>query len=460
MLFHTHEFLIFLIVVLVLFYSVPPRIGRLVLLAASYFFYAWWNARFLVFLATLTLIDYWAGNALVRVRADRRKLVLVLSLSANLAFLGFFKYYNFLAASLAQLLGLPENSFFIAVVLPLGISFHTFQSISYVVDVYRGEQEPIRSLPDYALFISFFPQLVAGPIVRAREFFRDLYDWQRPSYLGVQDGVLLFVTGLAKKIVFADQFGQAADAYFNNLRSQPGMLTAWTGALAFGMQIFLDFSGYTDMAIGCAKFFGFEFPQNFRRPYLASSITEFWRRWHMSLSRWLRDYLYIPLGGSRYGAAATYRNLMITMLLGGLWHGASWRFILWGGWHGCLLCCERMAGRRPAAAGLLYPFRVLVTFIAVLLGWVLFRASSVADSWFVYRQMITGGGGPSMLGARHWFLIVFSAVVAVAEERRGLWAGYALAPRWAQIAILTGVLLSLEFFAVTGDRIPFVYFQF
>ena len=254
---------------------------------------------------------------------------------------------------------------FLNIVLPLGISFHTFQSMSYVVDVYRGEQEAVRNPIDYALFICFFPQLVAGPIVRARNFFHDLHFWQPPSSDDVSRGLLLLALGLTKKMAFADQFAKVANDYFQNVSGNPGMLTAWSGVVAFGLQIYFDFSGYTDMAIGMAKLLGFHFPVNFRRPYLASSITDFWRRWHISLSTWLRDYLYIPLGGNRHGRWMTYRNLMLTMLLGGLWHGASWNFVIWGGYHGALLSIERiLRGDRPVSErwNWLYPVKAVVTF--------------------------------------------------------------------------------------------------
>ena len=267
-----------------------------------------------------------------------------MSLAANLGLLGFFKYYNFLAANMALLLDRPPDSFAMHIILPLGISFHTFQSMSYVIDVYRGEQEPVRNPIDYALFISFFPQLVAGPIVRAREFFADLYHWRHAHPArNASRGVLLVFLGLAKKIIFADQFAQIANAVFR--RPGAGIRACFRrgpGPSPSGIQIYFDFSGYTDMAIGMALLLGFHFPVNFRRPYLASSITDFWHRWHISLSRWLRDYLYIPLGGNRHGTLMTYRNLMLTMLLGGLWHGASWNFVAgaditarcWA-WSGC-----------------------------------------------------------------------------------------------------------------------------
>jgi len=341
MLFNSAPFFVFLIVTLTLFYVSPRNWRRVILLVASYFFYASWNWRFIPLLLTLTVIDYFCALWIVRTEAAKRRLAMIISVGANLGFLGFFKYYNFLAANVALFADKPENTFFLKIVLPLGISFHTFQSISYVVDVYRGEQEPIHNFLDYAVFIAFFPQLVAGPIVRAREFFVDLFHWQPPSLDDIQSGVFLVFIGLAKKMALADQFSLVADSYFNNVAAMPGAVPAWTATIAFAMQIFFDFSGYTDMAIGTAKLFGFHFPLNFARPYLATSITDFWHRWHMSLSRWLRDYLYIPLGGNRHGDFNTYRNLMLTMLLGGLWHGANWTFLLWGALHGAGLAVNR-----------------------------------------------------------------------------------------------------------------------
>jgi len=372
MLFNTTRFFVFLTVVLALFYALPQRFRKYLLLAASYFFYASWNPKFVALLLALTAIDYTAGLWLERsTESVRRRTILIASLTANLGFLGFFKYYNFAAGNIAWALGKPAHSFWLDIVLPLGISFHTFQSISYVVDVYRGQQRAVRSPVDYALFICFFPQLVAGPIVRARDFFRDLYHWRAPAAEEVSRGLFLIALGLTKKMAFADQFAAVANAYFGDLAANPGRLTAWCGVFAFGMQIYFDFSGYTDMAIGMAKLLGFHFPVNFRRPYLARSITDFWHRWHISLSTWLRDYLYIPLGGNRHGRWMTYRNLMLTMLLGGMWHGASWNFLIWGGYHGALLSVERAirGGREQRQEWtLLYPLQAIFTFTLVLVG--------------------------------------------------------------------------------------------
>lgn len=463
MLFHTVDFFVFLVIILTAFYMSPVRLRTPLLLIGSYYFYMRWNPKFILLLLTLTTIDYWAGQWIASSGPRRRKLALIVSLTGNLGFLGFFKYYNFLADNLALLIGRPPHSFFLDVVLPLGISFHTFQSMSYVIDVYRGVQEPINNPVDYALFISFFPQLVAGPIVRAREFFRDLYHWQPPTMEEVQEGVFLVMLGLVKKMVVADQFALVSDAYFKNIAGNPGMLTAWSGVFAFAMQIFFDFSGYTDMAIGLARLLGFHFPLNFARPYLSASITEFWRRWHISLSRWLRDYLYIPLGGNRYGTLMTYRNLAITMLLGGLWHGASWNFLIWGGYHGLLLGLERIRGRDPmSAAGitLLWPFRVVLTFVLVCIGWVFFRAGTLTDSVAVIRQMFTGARGTLLLEHRHFLFVGVALVLALLEEHYEIFERAVAAPRWAQAASLIAMFFTMELFGITDVSIPFVYFQF
>ncbi len=464
MLFNTSQFFLFLGVVLALFYAAPRRLRKYILLAASYYFYASWNAKFIALLLTLTAIDYCAGLLLERVgKGPRRKAVLTGSLAANLGFLGFFKYYNFLAGNLALAAGRDPHAFFLEIVLPLGISFHTFQSMSYVVDVYRDRQPAVRNPVDYALFICFFPQLVAGPIVRARDFFRDLWAWQPPLELDVLRGIFLIVLGLTKKMAFADQFAKVANLYFGSVAAHPGRLAAWSGVLAFGLQIYFDFSGYTDMAIGMAKLFGFHFPINFRRPYLAGSITDFWRRWHISLSSWLRDYLYIPLGGSRRGRARTYCNLLLTMLLGGLWHGASWNFLIWGGYHGGLLAIERaIRGDRPPADAWdwTYPVRAALTFVLVLTGWVFFRAADLGQSVQVLGQMFGGGRGNMLLEPWHFGLAALALVLSVGEERWEWFERAVQAPLPLYATALCAMLFCLELFGVLDAAIPFIYFQF
>ncbi len=461
MLFNTAAFFLFLGVILVLFYLAPARFRRYLLIGASYFFYGCWNVKFIPLLLCLTAIDYAVAMWMERVPAGRaRRPILWLGLAANLGFLGFFKYYNFLASNLAYVVGQPESAFRLDIVLPLGISFHTFQSMSYIVDVYRDEQKAIHDPIDYALFICFFPQLVAGPIVRARDFFRDLFDWQPPTIDDVSRGLFLLVLGLTKKMAFADQFAKVANAYFGNVAGNPGMLTAASGVFAFAMQIYFDFSGYTDMAIGMAKLFGFHFPVNFRRPYLASSITDFWQRWHISLSTWLRDYLWFPLGANRHGRAVTVRNLVVTMLLGGLWHGASWNFAIWGSYHGMLLGLERTLGVRPSREPVFRPFRMLLTFSLVLIGWVFFRAATLRESWYVLGQLFGGTPGHLLLEPWHLGLAALALLIALAEEYSESIERLMARPGFAYGAAIAAMILCLDLLGVVDDTIPFVYFQF
>jgi alginate O-acetyltransferase complex protein AlgI len=406
-----------------------------------------WNPRFVLLLLTLITVDYFAAIWIESRTGPQRHAALLLSLIANLGFLAYFKYTNFLLSII------KPDAQPLDIILPLGISFHTFQSISYVIDVYRGKQTPIRSYTDYALFVAFFPQLVAGPIVRARNFFDDLFHWHPPTHEEFQRGVTLAVFGLAKKLVCADQFAQVADQYFNS--PVPGVLPAVTGTLAFSLQIFFDFSGYTDIAIGTALLFGFHFPENFRRPYLASSVTDFWRRWHISLSSWLRDYLYIPLGGNRHGALLTYRNLLITMTLGGLWHGASWNFVIWGAYHGGMLSVERLVfGKREHPALLRLPFSIL-TFTMVSIGWVFFRARTLAAATYVIHQMMQPVLGQSLFTPWHWRLAALTLAIALVKEYSSVQM-----PEWLRAPAVVITLLAIEIFGVTDRHLPFVYFQF
>lgn len=459
MLFHTPQFFLFFVVVVALFYGLPRPFRKYMLLAASYFFYMCWNAKFILLIVALTAIDYTAAMWIRRaVTPARRRAALIASLAANLGFLGFFKYYNFLASNLALLMAKPPGEWALAIILPMGISFHTFQSMSYVIDVYRGEQEPITNAIDYALYIAFFPQLVAGPIVRAHNFFNDLYHWRAPDAGEQLRGVWLVVFGLVKKLVVADQFARLADAYFAHPAAYPGYFAAWSGVVAFSIQIFFDFSGYTDMAIGLAQLLGFRFPENFRRPYLASSITDFWRRWHISLSSWLRDYLYIPLGGNRHGRFQTYRNLMLTMLLGGLWHGASWNFVVWGGYHGGLLAAERALGVEPKRSW--NPLRVAFTFALASIGWVFFRARTFPASLEILGRLFRGPAGHLMWP--HWqlWIALASLILAVAEERFEWFEHLPETPAWVYSGAIAVCLLCLELIGFTDRPVPFVYFQF
>jgi D-alanyl-lipoteichoic acid acyltransferase DltB (MBOAT superfamily) len=460
MLFTTFSFVVFLPVVLLLFYVLPRPARRYLLLAASLFFYMMWRAKFVILILGLITVDYFAALWISRRHGARRRAALLLSLTANVGMLGWFKYANFARETWLHLLHPHAAVAPLDIILPLGISFHTFQSISYVIDVYRGEQEVVTSYVDYALFVAFFPQLVAGPIVRAREFFHDLWNWHAPTGAEWQQGVAAILTGFVKKLILADQFSLVADRYFANPTALPGLLPAWTGTIAFALQIFFDFSGYTDIAIGVALLFGFHFPENFRRPYLSASITEFWRRWHMTLSRWLRDYIYISLGGNRRGALRTYLNLLLTMLLGGLWHGASWNFVIWGGYHGVLLAIERMVWGRRERTGLARIPLTILTFLLVCVGWVFFRAKTFATAVFVLGQMLSRVPGHSLLTAWQWRMAIFALVVALAEEYRGLLSRLTIAPAWARTVAVIIALLAIELFSATDQTIPFVYFQF
>ncbi len=449
MLFNTLEFLRFFLIVLAGFYLLPRILRKYWLLLASYYCYGSWNLKFLALLLGVTAMDYCAGLLIAQTENQLRRALLVLSLTLNIAVLAVFKYFHFLSETL---LG---HRFNIEIVLPIGISFHIFQSMSYVVDVYRRQQQPIRNPVDYALFLAFFPQLVAGPIVRAKQFFADLTPWAKPTSDDISRGIFLLVLGLTKKMAFADNFAKLSDAYFNAPTAHPGILDAWSGTIAFALQIFFDFSGYTDMAIGMATLFGFHFPINFRRPYLAGSISEFWRRWHISLSAWLRDYLYIPLGGNRKGPLRTYANLMITMLLGGLWHGASWNFVIWGGWHGLLLAIERMLGIEHPRW-----WRIPLTLVLVLNGWVFFRAATFIDARFVIENLWHGPPGTCNWTNWHFGLLVLAAAIAILEERFQVEDRLIQGPALNYAAAIATMLVILEVFAVTDVAIPFVYFQF
>ena len=461
MLFTSVDFCIFLLVVLSLFYLLPQPWRRYLLLASSLFFYTVFIPRYLAILLLLITIDYFAALWIESREGAPRHAALVTSLCTNLGLLGWFKYANFARETWMHLLYPGAHFEPLAIVLPLGISFHTFQSMSYVIDVYRKKQPAIRRYVDYALFVSFFPQLVAGPIVRAEEFFADYLNWRAPSAEEWQSACATILTGYIKKVVCADQFALVANAYFANPASLPGFLPAWTGSIAFGLQIFFDFSGYTDIAIGVALLFGFHFPENFRRPYLSASVTEFWHRWHMTLSGWLRDYVYISLGGNRKGVWRTRLNLILTMLLGGLWHGASWNFVIWGGYHGLLLSIERVIWGRNEKTGVVRVPLAIVTFLLVMVGWVFFRATTFASAVAVIGQMFDAHAmGSSLLSPWQLGLAVLTLGVAFAEEYWQWISRLAQANVWVRTAAAVIALLVIELFTATDQSIPFVYFQF
>ena len=362
---------------------------NLFLLAASYLFYGWWDWRFLGLIVASTFVDYMAGLAMGRsTGATARRAWLGLSLVANLSLLGFFKYWNFFVDSWLAAwgsLGIELHAATVQIILPVGISFYTFQTLSYTIDVYRRRIEPTTDLPAFAAFVAFFPQLVAGPIERAASLLGQFRETHRFSYSDAAEGSRQILWGLFKKVVIADQLAPHVDFIFANYESQPSLMLL-IGAVLFAFQIYCDFSGYSDIAIGTARLFGFRLMTNFRYPYFARDIGEFWRRWHISLSTWFRDYVYIPLGGSRGGRARTLRNVLIVFMVSGLWHGANWTFVAWGALHAALFLPSILMDRHrlyldDAAPGRLLPSlreltAIKLTFLQVCLAWIFFRAES------------------------------------------------------------------------------------
>ena len=390
MLFTQIEFLIFFAIVLIAVWRCHQVSTRnAILLLASYYFYAYWDWRFCGLLVISTAVDFWAARFIAAAHSPtQRKLGLAVSLACNLGMLGYFKYCNFFIDSMRDVLEpLGWNVSTLPILLPVGISFFTFQTLSYTIDVYRGRLKPCQRPFDFALYVAFFPQLVAGPIVRASELLPQLATcpgWSRRRCYG---GAQQMLRGAIKKVLLADRMGEMVDVVFEGPELYSG-LTVWIAVIAYAGQIYYDFSGYSDMAIGAAKMLGYRFPINFRHPYLSRSMSEFWQRWHITLSRWLRDYLYIPLGGNRHGSLRTSINLMATMTLGGLWHGAAWTFVLWGVWHGAALMGQRFSSRLIRKRG--HGFAGwLATMAVVLVGWILFRSANLDIAASVFHRMGT-----------------------------------------------------------------------
>jgi alginate O-acetyltransferase complex protein AlgI len=476
-LFPTIDFAIFFVVVLTANWLLMPRRGwwRCLILTASAVFYGWWDWRFLGLLGGSAIVNHIAATAIGRLRSPaRRRLVLIAAITANLSALAWFKYYGFLVTSVANALaavGVQIRLPLLQVVLPVGISFFTFHALSYVIDVYRGVLRPV-TLQDFALYLAFFPHLVAGPIVRAKDFLPQLRRPRDPRKVDGSRAFWLITAGLFKKVVVATLLAtRLVDPVFANpkLYAAPDILAAIYG---YAVQIYADFSGYTDIAIGCALLLGFRFPANFDRPYTAVSLQEFWRRWHITLSTWLRDYLYIPLGGSRGSNAKTTRNLLVTMLIGGLWHGAAWTFVAWGGIHGVALAIERWAatlrsedGRADARrrAGIAWHPLVgwLVTFHVVALAWVFFRAESFGAAGTMLARLTTGWGPVQICTPALMALIVGSIAAQLAPKDLGLRleAAFSQLGPLPQTVILALALFVIDALSPQGVA-PFIYFQF
>ncbi len=426
MVFSSEQFLfLYLPLFLAFYYITPARFRSWTLVLGSYVFYAWWRVDFLLLLFLVTLWTYGLGLKIQLATSEARKqLFCSIGVIGCLLVLGVFKYLNFFLDSFAALAGTSAQEMGVhwRLILPIGISFYIFQSISYLVDIRRGDAPATKSFIDFAAFIALFPQLIAGPILR----FKDLADqivYREHSVRLFTDGMTRFTIGLAKKILLADSIAPIADAAFSS--ADPTFGEALLGAVAYTLQLYFDFSGYSDMAIGLGMMIGFRFIENFNRPYISRSITEFWRRWHISLSVWLRDYLYIPLGGNRGSVYRTYLNLCTVMVLGGLWHGASWTFVIWGAWHGGWLALERMTGWVKKADGVW--FSLPLTFVIVMIGWVVFRAETVSAAMDIYAGLVGANGfaiRPDFLIGLPQDAFIFlciSALIAASEGKLQSW---------------------------------------
>jgi len=443
------------------------REQNILLLLASYFFYGWWDYRFLALILFSSIIDYHLGLWIYKASEEKRKKAFLrLSLICNLGLLGVFKYFNFFSDSFAasmSTLGWEVDALTLNLILPVGISFYTFQTMSYTLDIYRGTFKPTKNVISFFTYVSFFPQLVAGPIERASNLIPQIEKLRTFKLVWFKEGVVQIFMGLFRKIVIADNLGVYADPIFNNpdLYNTPTLVLA---VLFYAFQIYYDFAGYSDIAIGSAKLLGFKFHQNFNLPYFSKSITEFWRRWHMSLSYWLRDYLYISLGGNRRGVIITYRNLMLTMLLGGLWHGSSWNFVVWGAIHGIALSLEKFVFSRLNIKNFAW-WGYLYTFSIVLLAWIFFRAETFEKA----TDMILGIfrfelGMPFLGNVNAMSICLFSLVIGVLID----WTlfrnetpieeiGGSFSFKKIVLFISIAIFMIIFFYSTTSN---FIYFQF
>jgi len=483
MIFNSYTFVAFFIIILILHHlPISWKFKKINLLIASYIFYAAWNPPFILLLWLSTVIDFFVGRALfTQNNPHKKKLLLVISLIGNLGMLCFFKYGTFLLdnfVSVVNLLGMKYHPATPSIILPAGISFYTFTTLCYTIDMYHKRSEPVKSMLDFSLFVTFFPHLVAGPIVRPPQLVPQFETERIASKKQMFDGLLLLSLGLFMKVVLADgMLSSTADTVFNSTDILSA-LDAWIGVLAFSGQIFLDFAGYSTCAIGVALCLGFVLPQNFNYPYAAIGFSDFWKRWHITLSSWLKDYLYIPLGGNRHGKLRTYYALMLTMLLGGLWHGANWTFVAWGGLHGLYLWIEKYLRDRKTANlhkstdklfnakkdnGLTGFFYALLTFILVNITWVFFRSNTFSKAWQMLISMTgTETDGKALLTTlaiikvsviipimviTHWFMRN-TKVLDVAHQMSWWKLGIA----WSTIVLL--LIWSQE----SGNS--FIYFQF
>lgn len=479
MLFNSWIFVAFILVTLPIYYQLKFERQNPFLLIASYTFYGFWDWRFLILLWISTIIDFSVARKLQSsTRNATRKRLLLISICANLGILGFFKYFNFFIDSTTQLLGaagMHPSFTTLHIILPVGISFYTFQTMAYTIDVYRKKQSAIDNIIDYALYVSYFPQLVAGPIERAQRLLPQIQKARFVTKDSFYSGIQLILWGYLKKVAIADSMAPIVNSIFEKPEAY-GSITLILGTYCFALQIYCDFSGYSDIARGISRLFGIELIVNFKQPYLSRNITEFWRRWHISLSTWLRDYLYIPLGGNRNGTLAQYRNLMITMLLGGLWHGAGWNFILWGGLHGIYLSAHKLLTRgskvelRPPKANLTPLLShlgwAIVTFNLVCLTWIPFRSPDLSVTLTYLERIVTWTPSNFSVMLRLGMvdaLIFYSVILLLIDLscwRKDSELPLSEAhPSWTRSVAYASALLVLAFVR-EGSNASFIYFQF
>jgi len=466
MLFTEFRFFWFFLAVFIVYWSLRRNNSRkLWLLVCSYVFYAAWSWKFLFLLAASSLLDYVVGVMLARTEDPRaRRGWMLLSLGANLGVIAFFKYYNFFITSLAALLewlGLPASLHTLNIIIPVGVSFYTFHSMSYTIDVYRRKMPAVTSLLDVACFIGFFPQMVAGPIVRGRMFLPQLQSLRKFANVDVRGALILFLTGFIKKACVADGVAPSVDRYFSapwNFNATSG----WIAMLFYAVQIYCDFSGYTDMALATARLLGYELPINFRFPYFARNMSEFWQRWHISLSSWLHDYLFLSLGGARGSRLFAYRNVMLTMVLGGLWHGAAWTFVIFGALHGIGLVTQHEWKRLTRKTGFSLPdwFGCVLTFYWVVITMTFFRAGELERVGPALRSMVLfSGSGTAHLEA--WKLLLFAVLAYIHWlNSRGTFANWWRRGSDQVFALAYGGAVAIILVFIPTNYTPFIYFQF
>ena len=467
MLFNSLPFLFFYLIVTPLFFLIKDSRRWILLLLASCYFYITFVPAYLLILIFTIVVDYYAALAIEKtVEQKRRKRLLILSLIANIGVLAVFQYYNFFVSNINTLLGGHDSLLYLTILLPIGLSFHTFQAMSYTIEVYRGNQKAERHFGIYALYVMFYPQLVAGPIERPQNIIHQFYEKHPFSYDNLKAGLMQIATGLFKKVVIADRLAILVDGAYMHPREQSG-LTLLVSTLFYSFQIYCDFSGYSDIAIGTARTMGFNLMENFRAPYFSRSVNEFWTRWHISLSTWFRDYLYIPLGGNRVGLSKWLLNLMIVFIVSGFWHGANWTFIIWGALHGTFLITHIGVNKLLQRTG--YSFKpnplktflqIIFTFLLISLAWVFFRAGSVADAFYIVKSIFHFSLKDNTTFALNNNEMLFSVfVIAVLCLKERFYLTIPTKNTVLFVLLFTTIIFSCYFFGVFNNR-QFIYFQF